>query len=71
MKKAGRKKEHIVDAQLRNKIILLFINKLAKIDWNLYQFLPEDIMGELLAERLQHPECAAGAIIDNLKSKNS
>ena len=32
--------------------------------------LPENVLVELLKERLKHPECAAGCIFDNLAGKN-
>ena len=37
---------------------------------HLYQVLPENVLVELLKERLKHPECAAGCIFDNLTGKN-
>merc|ERR1711998_626329 len=35
-----------------------------------FSWLQHDMIGELLAERLKHPDCNAGVVFDNLKSKN-
>jgi len=35
-----------------------------------FSWLQHDMVAELLVERLKHPDCNAGAVFDNLKSRN-
>lgn len=56
MKKAGKKA-----AELENKW--------GPINENQFFYIKEDILVECMEERLKHPECNAGIIVDGLSSK--
>ena len=56
LKKAGKKSKELED-------------KWGPIPVNLYTYVSEDVLKKLIAARLQHEDCNAGAMFDNLKSE--
>lgn len=55
IKKAGKKAKEVED-------------KMGPLIEEVFEYLSEDILVEMLLERIKVPECAAGVIIDNLAS---
>ena len=72
-----RRKEHEAAVLEREKVFKKAGKKAKELEEKLgpaneafYEFLPENIWIEALKERIRHPECGAGCVFDNLKSKH-
>lgn len=57
LKKAGKKAQQLEE-------------QLGPLDEKIYKYLTDDIYQQLLEQRMQHQDCNAGVIFDNLNSDN-